>query len=413
MFRKYFHFLLILLQLFACSSPGSDSSQLRRIPADERILSYFKDTYEESRRDFREIGKELQRMYSGSKCGYERVPSRTENDLTIDWCFFPPTQKRGDLLILVSGIHGGEGYTGSAVQRHFMREILPRRDRSTSGYLLIHGLNPYGFKTFRRTTENNVDLNRNFDYTGDRSLYEIKNPGYAELDDFLNPKKPASTLSFGYVFFTPRAINKILWNGLPVLRQAILQGQYEFEKGIYFGGRASEPHREILIPIFRESSKGFRSILAVDLHTGYGERGVLHLFPNEPKTEEIRLATERMFQGFRIDWGSSDDFYTINGQFTDWILTTLPSGSLYVPMVFEYGTLDSQTTSGSIESIKRTMLENQGHFYGYTCEREKVKIRNLYREMFYPSSPHWRTKVVLNTVRVWEEVLPRLKNSGL
>ena len=30
------------------------------------------------------------------------------------------------------------------------------------GVVLVHGLNPYGFAHFTRTTENNVDLNRNF-----------------------------------------------------------------------------------------------------------------------------------------------------------------------------------------------------------------------------------------------------------
>lgn len=407
--------VLIVILSFSwlyCASPGTDSSQLQEIEPNRQKLIYFKEDYKESRDLFRALGHELTKSVPGSECGVLAVSSKEYNDLTIDWCYVPPKQRKGDLLILMSGTHGAEGPAGAAVQNYFINEIVPGRDRSTSGYLFIHAVNPYGFHAFRRVTENNVDLNRNFDFDGDGSLYQTENTGYGDLNDFLNPEEPASTNSPGYLFFTARAINKILWNGLPVLRQAILQGQYEYPKGIYYGGSKPEQQRKLLEPLFRRKAAGYNAILAVDLHTGYGQRGVLHLFPNDPKTEQVKTATNAIFAGYQIDWGSSDDFYTISGQFTDWILTVTPKNSLYVPMVFEYGTLDSQTTSGSIESIKRTILENQGHFHGYTSDEQKKEILSNYREMFYPSSKHWRMKILTDTNEVWETILPRLKKLG-
>ena len=51
------------------------------------------------------------------------------------------------------------------------------------GVVLVHGLNPYGFAHFTRTTENNVDLNRNFI---DRDAGAAPaNPHYETLHDDL------------------------------------------------------------------------------------------------------------------------------------------------------------------------------------------------------------------------------------
>ncbi|MCB1173525.1 MAG: DUF2817 domain-containing protein [Leptospiraceae bacterium] len=396
----------------ACSSIGVDNADLAARSPRPDLLGYYKSGYYESRADFRSIAQKLRTRLPGLQCGVLKLVAAEVADLTTDWCYLPPAGTKGDLLVITSGLHGAEGPVGAAVQRYFMAEILPGLDRSRSGYLLIHAVNPWGFHHFRRVTGNNVDLNRNFDASGDNGLYHNKNQGYADLNEFLNPSEPASQTSYDYFFFTTRSIGKILWHGIPALRQAILQGQYQYPQGIYFGGQAPEQERALLGPLLQGKFAGYKAILAVDLHTGYGERGVLHLFPNDPVNEAVRSATAAIFAGYRIDWGSSDDFYTITGQFTDWMLTLTPRGSLYVPMVFEYGTLDSQTTAGSIESLKRSMLENQGYFHGYTSADQKQAIESDYREAFYPTSPHWRTQVMQDTIQVWQTVLPRLRTLG-
>ena len=50
--------------------------------------------------------------------------------------------------------------------------------------LYIHALNPYGFSHVRRVTNENVDLNRNFQ---DFSQPLPQNPAYAELHGLLQP----------------------------------------------------------------------------------------------------------------------------------------------------------------------------------------------------------------------------------
>ena len=62
--------------------------------------------------------------------------------------------------------------------------------------------------------------------------------------------------------------------------------------------------------------------------------------------------------------------------------------------LFEFGTLDSQKTFGSLHSIHRLILENQGHLHGYKNEKHEIKTKNNFREMYYPSSEAWRSEVI-------------------
>ena len=68
------------------------------------------------------------------------------------------------LLIVSSACHGVEGYCGSGVQNALLADSAfhAAADRAGVAVLYVHALNPYGFSWLRRTTHENVDLNRNF-----------------------------------------------------------------------------------------------------------------------------------------------------------------------------------------------------------------------------------------------------------
>ena len=81
--------------------------------------------------------------------------------LAIDVACFGD-RKAARQALFISGTHGQEGFSGSAVQIGWLSQGGPARLPADLGVVLVHGLNPYGFAHFTRTTENNVDLNRNF-----------------------------------------------------------------------------------------------------------------------------------------------------------------------------------------------------------------------------------------------------------
>ncbi|MEO6032022.1 MAG: DUF2817 domain-containing protein, partial [Burkholderiaceae bacterium] len=103
--------------------------------------------------------------------------------LTTDVAVLGSAQAERALLI-VSGTHGPEGFVGSAAQIALLDALARRADELEVRVVLVHAINPWGFAHISRTTENNVDLNRNFI---DWSSGSPANPRYAELHASMCP----------------------------------------------------------------------------------------------------------------------------------------------------------------------------------------------------------------------------------
>src|SRR5581483_7138224 len=134
------------------------------------------------------------------------------------------------------------------------------------GCLLIHAVNPYGFAWCRRANEHNVDLNRN---ALDR-FPGPPNPAYRHLDAWLNPASPPHAPDLFWIY----GVAALLRHGFNALQQAIVGGQYEFPRSLFYGGERREAsiaivERIITQDLFRSAER----VLAIDLHTGLGRRG--------------------------------------------------------------------------------------------------------------------------------------------
>ncbi|MCE9597471.1 MAG: DUF2817 domain-containing protein [Spirochaetia bacterium] len=383
-------YLLILLSFLACSSEAG--------PTDPDKLAYFRETYEESRSDFR---KECElRSTAGANLTTLPVASQSDSDLTIDLCYLPATDHQDRILIITSGVHGIEGLAGSTIQRFFMAQLLPG-NLSRTGILLIHSVNPFGFRNERRVTENNVDLNRNF--ATSPALFSTRNEGYADINEFLNPEERVSTSTLADWSFGIRALLNIARHSMQTLRRAALQGQYDHPRGVFFGGSTFEPQKAILEPVLRKFTANATSVMLIDLHTGYGTRGKMHLRNAHPDQSQLK-AIETVYSGFQIDYGAQNNFYAPTGEFVVYVGQLLKPGVTYVPMLFEFGTLDSQTMTGSIASIHNMILENAGFHHNYAHEGDRINVKRRFREHFYPESAIWRTSLLTSC----EEILPRI-----
>ena len=369
-------------------------------------LDYFRATYEDCRAAFVEKAHRLASRYKGVEVFKVPVAGTVDSDLTIDGCYIPAQATTESLLILSSGVHGIEGFLGSAVQSMVMEDALGSARLDSTGVLFIHGMNPYGFKHLRRVTENNVDLNRNCAI--DEGLYDTKNEGYGRLNGLLNPRGKADHRSLKNKNIHLAILRKVLTGSMPALRQAVLQGQYDHPEGLYFGGKAPEPQIVAMGPLVRAKMAPYARILTIDLHTGYGENGTMHLFAGPVRDADIKAEMEFLFAGYRVDWADNEGFYTVSGAFADYIGSLAP-GKKYYAMPLEFGTLDSQKFFGSLKSLHIMMLENQGFHYGTKDERTESRIKRDFLEMFFPSDPAWRSKAIMDAKRILELVLERLK----
>lgn len=384
--------------LWKWSSPASFTDPW---PVDAELTAFFHETQEANSAAF------MQECASLAKTGARalRLPlPGSESVFEIEGCSVPASMaRRTRLIIVTSGIHGAEALASSAVQRMFMRQLAAQTEHPA--VLFVHNINPFGARNFRRVTQNNVDLNRNFDVS--ESLFKNKNEGYSRILELSNPEGPADAGSLKNRFFALIAVTQILQKGMGALRQAILQGQYEYPKGIYFGGRTFEPQKRLLEPVFREAAAGKEFVTVIDLHTGYGQRGTVHLFPNTPESPQMKDLTDKLYQGWKVEYAEpGEKFYSVHGDFSVFLGKLVEPGTRYVPMVFEFGTLDSHTTPGAIRSYHNTVLENQGFHHG-CIPPDCAEIKHRYREMFYPSSPAWRSKIMSDSREMFARVLER------
>jgi hypothetical protein len=101
------------------------------------------------------------------------------------------------ILVHSSGVHGVEGFAGSAIQIAALSRLSTGSgDHWRSGSVctvFVHAVNPFGFASLRRFNENNVDLSRNNLSPAQWSMARARHPnhaGYADFDAALNLAHP-------------------------------------------------------------------------------------------------------------------------------------------------------------------------------------------------------------------------------
>ncbi len=192
------------------------------------IPEYFSNSYAQARRKFcdasRASGAALESHVHASARGAEG------EELAVDVARFGDLDAES-LFIVISGTHGNEGFCGSGCQTGLSGEgIVAARPQSVA-VLLVHAVNPYGFSHTRRVTEDNVDLNRNFQ---DFAKPLPENARYAEIHEALVPADwdgPARAKAEEALAAWRAA------NGMKAYQAVVAGGQYAFSDGLFFGGR--------------------------------------------------------------------------------------------------------------------------------------------------------------------------------
>ena len=322
----------------------------------------------------------------------------------IEALWIPATYSRAPLLIVSSGIHGAEAFTGTALQRLFLKKILLKSGLRTN-LLFIHTINPSGFHSFRRTNSQNVDLNRNF-FSTNKAI--PPNLAYQKMRSLLEPTSPASASFFSRCFF----YLNIGWYYLQYGKKGILNvltGQNESTKGIYYSGTTPQPETLLVQNWIFKFAKNKPMVLHIDLHTGFGRKGQLHFFgSDEFRSPEQQQLLQRFFPEALIETGNDKNFYTTHGDLVDWTWQALPKQTV-IPMVFEFGTMDSQTLLGGLKSLWISVIENQGHHYGYATTEDQIKINQLFAELFNPQDEQWQKQILEQGLRELEKSLQALE----
>ena len=299
--------------------------------------------------------------------------------LTIDAAWLGPADARAALLH-TSGLHGVEAFAGSAIQT----ALLARPPSLAGGcaLILVHVLNPWGMAWLRRTNENNVDLNRNFLQEGEP--WGGVAEAYRKVDPVLNPPSSPSR-----DFFLLRAQALALRHGFHALKQAIAEGQYEFPKGLFYGGRELAEGPRLYLGWIRQHLGGGRYVLAIDVHTGLGRWGGEMLYPEPLPGATPAAALERAL-GRRL--GTEREAraaYAIRGGMGGGLVRALPRAGVDF-ILQELGTY------GVLTVLHALREENRWHHHGAGTLDHPAKQR--LREVLCPADPGWRRQVVARGV---------------
>lgn len=318
-------------------------------------------------------------------------------DLTLD-VVMSPGNRSGRTLVLSSGIHGVEGFFGSAVQLGVLEDWIRNGSPTAVRCVLVHALNPFGFAWCRRVNEANVDLNRNLLPEG--HAFAGSPEGYARLDTLLNPRRPPSR-------WEPVKLKMLLTiarHGMPALKQAVASGQYDYPRGLFYGGDRPSRLSEILSAHFDDWLGGSDDVMHLDFHTGLGDSATCRLLIDYALTEEGRNRLHA--------WFGPDSFevvhargvaYTARGTLGQWCVER-SRGARYLYAAAEFGTYKP------IDVVAGLRAENQAHHWCEWEDRATQHAKRRLQELFCPRSEEWRRRVLARAFQLVAQALRGLSS---
>lgn len=301
--------------------------------------------------------------------------------LTLDIASSGPPDS-DSVLVFSSGLHGVEGFLGSAVQCAVLDRwdsIRPRSERIRCHFL--HALNPFGFAALRRCDEHNVDSNRNFLLPTES--FRGCHPAYARLDNWLNPRRAPARREFLSLGLCKEALRV----GRASLKNAIAEGQYEYPLGLFFGGKGPSTARRLLESHLARWLHGAKHVLHFDFHTGLGRWAGCKLLAEDSLDTQHRQWLHEHFARVAQLEDNHRIGYRARGSLGHWCHYSFEPVD-YVYLCAEFGTYSP------LRVLAGLRVENQAHHW---CDPQATiagHAKNRLKEMFCPADPWWRRTTV-------------------
>ncbi|MDO8419263.1 MAG: M14 family metallopeptidase [Rubrivivax sp.] len=286
------------------------------------------------------------------------------------------------LLIVSSACHGVEGYCGSGVQNALLADAAFHAAANAAGVavLYVHALNPWGFSWTRRTTHENVDLNRNWH---DFSQPLPRNAAYDDIAHLLVPATwpPAPEVEAALAAYRAE-------HGERGLQAAVSGGQYEYPEGLFYGGRNRTWSQQTLRHVLQEHATRCARLGWIDLHTGLGPSGHgERIFAC--RDEAAALQRARAWWGPQVTsiYDGSSTSALLSGLMWTAAYQEAPQAE-YTGIALEYGTLPI----GEVITALRADQWLENHPEAPAAQRDAIKRR--VRDAFYTDTDAWKQRVV-------------------
>mmetsp|Transcript_13880 Transcript_13880/g.39493 ORF Transcript_13880/g.39493 Transcript_13880/m.39493 type:complete len:461 (+) Transcript_13880:90-1472(+) len=366
-----------------------------------------------------------------------------QDDLSLDFAVFQPPDKaairpnRGEdsmeedrVLVHLSGTHGVEAHAGNAVQRAILEHLrLSPLVEGDPTVVLVHAVNPYGYRYHRRVNENNVDLNRNFlndDAEWMEALQRDSNiAGYDDLNADLNPTVTEEMMTYpkpvnDLIFFS-RTISQLFRYGFVAIKRAIVAGNYHRADGLGFGGFRTQPSVSIIRSFFERHGiqKTKSKLILIDVHTGLGPYGVDTLMANTELagkvfTEEDQGGKYENLKGSGPNAAAAAGYDLTIGTTDDFCTRFFKPSDLLICVTQEFGTIPAIFVGkAQIEEMAAWRHYEKARHSGNTKAIETARnFFDIYSKQklsaFYIDKPSWKKRIVRRGLRLFAEAMAAL-----
>lgn len=391
----------------SAASASTASASTACPPADFPAAAYplarhFPTSYRESRERLLAAAHRLSGRFDvlvDSRAITQRGPSG--ETLALDFVIFGARRPRHALLVS-SGTHGVEGFTGAAIQHALLDEVMPTlRLPDDVAIVVQHANNPYGFAWLRRVNEHNVDLNRNF-----RDHFDPQqcSPDYERLYDALNPPD----LDPAREHERQAALDAFIQaHGARHYQTVVSEGQYKFPRGLQFGGHAREPSTEHLIALIDEHLSGARSLLWMDVHTGLGAFAACELITGATTDSAVYRHANEVWGGQVRSANSGESLSApLNGIMDVFFSRRLDPAMRLACVSPEYGAHPIARTLAAFRA------DNWLRHHGDPGDATGHAIKRELLEVFKPDSREWEHRVVAHGLGLIEQALVALPGVG-
>lgn len=293
-----------------------------------------------------------------------------------------------NVLLCISGIHGIEGYFGSAIQCDALanRGELLSLPAGTKA-VFVHLVNPWGTAWSSRENEDNVELLRGNYYC---HFPKPPNPIFDEFHETMGYSRITSIEEF--LAGRGRISEMLKRHRIEDIMTALGDGQNSHPDAITWVGNGPTWSKHLLDRVIVERCGAARRFLVFDLHTAVGPPGETVVFTGSKRGSPRELMVRNWFRGEVWDWPEELEFYR-------WVAELVP-GSEVVSLTMEAGTEQLGPEGQYIFPLDVWIK-----IYGDRDDPAAASRLTRYRRFFYPETEEWMRSTLAHGRTRWKDVL--------